>query len=158
MKRALMVFLMLSLLTVPALAGERPPVEPEEKDRCPVCGMFVVKYPEFLSQIIFKDGSYGVFDGVKDMLKYYFNLPKYQADKEPADIDSIYVKDYYSLRYIDGLKAYYVMGSKVYGPMGKELIPFEKEEDAMEFMVDHSGKQLLRFEDITQDTLTELDR
>jgi len=42
------------------------------------------------------------------------------------DIDSIYVTDYYNLTLIDGYQAFYVVGSNVYGPMGKELIPLEK--------------------------------
>ena len=157
MKRAFITTVLIILLTIPALAGENKPIEPGQKDRCPVCGMFVAKYPYFLTQIIYKDGSRAFFDGVKDMLKYYFNLQKYQKGKEISDIDSIYVKDYYSMNYIDGFKAYYVLGSNVYGPMGKELIPFKNEEDAMEFMVDHAGRQLLRFTDIMQDTMMELE-
>ena len=40
--------------------------------------------------------------------------------------------DYYSLKLSDGLKAYYVFGSNVYGPMGKELVPFKEEAEAKE--------------------------
>jgi hypothetical protein len=51
-------------------------------------------------------GSYAVFDGVKDMLKYYFGLSKYNPKKKKSDIDEIYVTDYYDLTMIDGLKAF----------------------------------------------------
>jgi len=61
--------------------GERKPVKPTQKDKCPVLWMFVAKYPDFLSEIIFKDGSYAVFDGTKDMFKYYLNIKKYNASK-----------------------------------------------------------------------------
>src|SRR5512139_1628637 len=105
--------------------GERKPIKPTPKDKCPVCGMFVAKYPDFLAEIIFKDGSTFFFDGTKDMFKYYFNLKKYNPSKKLEDIDSIYVTDYYNLILIDGFKAYYVVGSDVYGPMGRELISFE---------------------------------
>ena len=43
-----------------------------DKDKCPVCGMFVAKYPGFLAQIQFRDGSIAFFDGPKDFFKYYF--------------------------------------------------------------------------------------
>ena len=119
--------------------GERKPVKPSPKDKCPVCGMFVAKYPDFLAQIIFKDGSALFFDGAKDMFKCYLNLKKYHPSKKQSDIDSIYVNDYYGLTFIDGFKAFYVIGSDIYGPMGRELIPFEKEADAREFMKDHKG-------------------
>jgi nitrous oxide reductase accessory protein NosL len=119
--------------------------------------MFLAKYPDWVAEIIFKDGSYAVFDGVKDMFKYYFNLQKYNPSKELSDIDSIYVNDYYGLAFVDGYKAIFVMGSDVYGPMGKELIPFEKEEDAREFMKDHKGKALLRFKDASTELIKQLD-
>lgn len=128
-----------------------------KSDKCPVCGMFVNKYPDWIAQILFKDGSYAVFDGVKDMMKFYFNIKKYSPKRELSDIDRIYVRDYYSLNYIDAQKAFYVIGSDVYGPMGRELIPFGKESDARVFMKDHRGQRLLTFPEITIETLKSLE-
>jgi copper chaperone NosL len=144
-------------LLFPSWAGERKPVKAGPKDKCPVCGMFVAKYPDFLAEIIFKDGTYAVFDGAKDMFKYYFNLAKYNPAQKLANIDSIYVMDYYHLTWIDGYQATYVIGSDVYGPMGRELIPLAKEADAQEFMTDHKGKSMLRFREIKTDTIKNLD-
>jgi len=138
-------------------AGEKGPITASDKDKCPICGMFVAKYPDFAAQIIFKDGSYAVFDGVKDLFKYYFNLAKNNPGKKLTDIDSIYVTDYYDLKWIDGYKAFYAEGSDVYGPMGRELIPFEKEAGAEQFMTDHIGKSLLKFDEITHDLIKGLD-
>jgi copper chaperone NosL len=145
------------LSTTAALAAEAKPATPTAADKCPVCGMFVAKYPDFLAEIVFKDGTHAFFDGAKDMMKYYFNLPKYHAAKNTADIAAIFVTDYYSLTPTDGLTAYYVMGSDVYGPMGKELIPFKGEPEAKEFMKDHAGKYLYTFKDITPDRIKPLD-
>lgn len=128
------------------------PVTPTKNDKCPVCGMFVYKYPEWTTQIIFKGGSYAVFDGVKDMMKFYLNINRYSA-KNLTDIEAMYVKDYYSLNYIDARKAFYVIGSDILGPMGKELIPFEKESDAKVFMKDHKGQKILKFQEITTETI-----
>ena len=137
--------------------GDRKPIKPSQKDKCPVCGMFVAKYPDFLTEIVFKEGTYVVFDGAKDMFKYYLNLKKYNPSKRPEDIDSIYVTDYYTLTLIDGFRAYYVVGSDIYGPMGRELIPLEKEVDAMGFMKDHKGKSVLKFKKISYNTIKDLD-
>jgi len=147
----------LSLTLSLARGGDRKPIKPSPKDKCPVCGMFVTKYPDFLAEILFKDGSYVVFDGTKDMFKYYFNLKKYNPKKTLEDIDSVYVTDYYDLALIDGYQAFYVMGSDVYGPMGKELIPLEKEDDAKEFMKDHKGQSTVRFKDVTHEMIRLLD-
>lgn len=137
--------------------GVRKPGQPSPTDKCPVCGMFVDKYPDFLAQIAFKDGTYVYFDGVKDMFKYYFDMSKFQPDKNISDIDSIYVTDYYDLVPIDGFKAYYVTGSDVYGPMGRELIPHQTEVDARTFLADHKGEALLKFEEITTGLIKSLD-
>ena len=144
-------------VATPATAGDKAPVKPSDKDKCAVCGMFVTKYPGFTAQIIFKDGTYVVFDGVKDMFKYYFNLEKYNPSIKTMDIDSIYVTDYYELAWIDGYEAFYAVGSDVFGPMGKEIIAFAKKEGADQFMIDHIGKDLLKFGEITPDVIKSLD-
>jgi nitrous oxide reductase accessory protein NosL len=138
-------------------SAEVVPVTASKSDKCPVCGMFVAKYPDFLAQIIFTDGSYALFDGNKDMLKYYFNLKQYNASKELSDIAAIYVTDYYSMTPADGRTAWYVVGSDVFGPMGRELIPFVHEKDAAEFMKDHSGKKMIRFDQVTTDLMKGID-
>lgn len=152
-----MAFILTLILITNTEGGDRKPIKPSAKDKCPVCGMFVAKYPEFLAEILFKDGSYATFDGTKDMFKYYFDLKKYNASKSREDIDSIYVTDYYSLTLIDGYKAYYVTGSDIRGPMGGELIAFVKEADAAEFMKDHKGKSTLRIREITYEIVKGLD-
>jgi nitrous oxide reductase accessory protein NosL len=144
-------------MTTTVFAEQRKPVRPLPKDKCPVCGMFVAKYPDFVAEIIFSDGSYAVFDGTKDMLKYYFAIEKYTPKKKRSDIDVLYVTDYYDLKLIDGLRAFYVIGSDVYGPMGRELIPFSVRSDAEEFRKDHRGKAVLEFNSVTHDAVKGLD-
>ena len=157
MKPWFITVIMLCLMATTVTAEQRKPVKPLPKEKCPVCGMFVAKYPDFVAEILFKDGSYAVFDGVKDMLKYYFALEKYSPKKQHSDIDVIYVTDYYDLKLIDGLKAFYVIGSDVYGPMGRELIPFSSRSEAEEFRKDHQGKAVLEFGGITHDAVKGLD-
>ena len=154
----LALFLGIFLVCVSTLsATDRKPSTPSTKDKCPVCGMFVAKYPDWLSQIIFKDGTVFFFDGPKDMFKFCFNLQRYSPKKKIEDIDALYVTDYYSLLPIDGFAAFYVIGSDVYGPMGRELIPFAKNQEAMEFKRDHKGKDILKFKNITPSVVKGLD-
>lgn len=145
------VLLAVLLLPVAAFAGEWPPVVPSAKDKCPVCGMVSAAFPDFLSQIIFADGSYVTFDGPKDMFRYLLRR------KDGKTIGVIYVKDYYSLNYIDARQAFFVTGSDVYGPMGKELIPFSDKEDAKVFKKDHRGREILHFKDVTAEKLNQPD-
>lgn len=140
-----------------AQAAETKYTKPADRDKCPVCGMFVAKYPDWVAEVVFKDGSYSVFDGPKDLFKFIVDLKQYAPAKGKKDIDAVFVNDYYAVRPIDGFKAFHVLGSDVFGPMGRELVPFEKEADAREFLTDHKGKRMLRFDDITSDVLKPLD-
>lgn len=143
-----------------ALAFAEGPGEaskPTKQDKCPVCGMFVYKYPDWLGQIQFTDGSVAFFDGAKDLFKYYFDLKQYKPGKKTSDIAAIHVTEYYDLKPIDARRAWYVIGSDVYGPMGHELIPFAAEEDAKAFKKDHIGKRIVRFEEVTPKLIGGLD-
>ena len=142
-------FIVLFLLATLANAEEVQPVKPSAEDKCPVCGMFVAKYPDWVGEIIFKDGSVFFFDGAKDLFKYYFNLKKYNPKRDKSDIAAIYVTEYYDVDFIDAHNAYYVIGSDVYGPMGRELVPLTTKSDAEEFTRDHKGKETLTFKDVT---------
>jgi nitrous oxide reductase accessory protein NosL len=143
---------------VPGLkAADINPLTPSAKDKCPVCGMFVAKYPDWVAQIIFKDGTAYFFDGAKDMFKFYFNLKRYSPKKNVEDVKALFVTDYYSLVPVDGFKTVYVVGSDVYGPMGRELIPFVKIQEAQEFKRDHKGKEILTFQNITPAVIKGLD-
>ena len=119
-------------------------IKVDKKEKCPICGMWVYKYPKWVAQIQMKK-SHLSFDGVKDLMKYYFYH---------IDIDAkIVVRDYYSQKALDARKSFFVLGSDVYGPMGEELIPFSSLEDAQTFLMDHKAKKIVKFSEITKDDL-----
>ncbi|MCF8120653.1 MAG: nitrous oxide reductase accessory protein NosL [Deltaproteobacteria bacterium] len=140
-----------------AMALDPAPVSPSKEAKCPVCGMFVYKYPDWVGEVIFQDGSVAFFDGAKDLFKYYFNLKKYNPNKTQENIAAIYVTEYYDVNLMDARKAFFVLGSDVYGPMGRELIPFLSIADAEEFKQDHQGKRILLFQDVTPSVIRKLD-
>jgi nitrous oxide reductase accessory protein NosL len=119
--------------------------------------MFVSKYPDWVGSITFKDSSTVFFDGAKDLFTFYLNMPKYAPARNQASITAITVNDYYTLKPADAKLAHYVLGSDVYGPMGKELVPFGKLADAYAFQKDHKGKMVLRFTDVTPRVLKSLE-
>jgi len=155
--KGFIALLILLAFVASAWAGLPAPSRPSPRDKCPVCGMFVAKYPDFLAQTVFADGAVFHFDGVKDMMKFIFRLDRYSPGRKSSDMIAVYVTDYYSMTFIDGRKAFYVIGSDVYGPMGKELIPFRKKTEAEEFLKDHQGKRLLTYGEITPDLIRKID-
>jgi nitrous oxide reductase accessory protein NosL len=108
--------LLLALLFLTAIstaASGKGYVKPADRDKCPVCGMFVAKYPDWIAEVMYRDGSYAVFDGPKDMFRYLADLKKYAPTRSQADIEALYIMDYYAVKPIDGYAAFYVMGSNV---------------------------------------------
>lgn len=152
----LMIAIVVSLIDV-ADSAERKRRGITKKDKCPVCGMFVYKYPKWVAVIELADGTSYFYDGAKDMFKHYMNVSKYTPSKVGQDIVSLEVTDYYAVSLIDAKEAWYVIGSDVFGPMGHELIPFETQVSAKEFLEDHKGTHILRFQDVTEDTIKALD-
>jgi len=122
--------------------------------KCPVCGMFVHKYPKWSALMVVK-GQKHYFDGVKDMMKYYIFDADFPYKRE--EIEQLKVSDFYTLKEIEAKEAYYVIGSDVFGPMGDELIPFESEEGAKNFMGDHKGDKIVKFDEITDKMVMGLD-
>jgi copper chaperone NosL len=137
--------------------GEGPYIPIAGRERCPVCGMFVRPYPKWITQIQFKDGHHHSFDGMKCFCRFYFDAKKFNPKYTGSDFTKLLVRDYYTLKFIDHDKAYYVVGSDVLGPMGHELIPFRSRERAKIFMIDHRGQKIIRFKEITPGLLDKLD-
>ncbi|MEA3513640.1 MAG: nitrous oxide reductase accessory protein NosL [Campylobacterota bacterium] len=137
-------------------------IKVSKDEKCPVCGMFVYKYPRWAAQIYYKvddKTKHFSFDGVKDMMKFYFS-PNDWGDYKHAvksNISKISVTDYYGQKEIDGSKAFYVIGSDVFGPMGHEFIPFEFIEDAKVFKKDHFGEKIIKFDEIKEEDVYKLD-
>ncbi len=137
-------------------------IEVTEDEKCPVCGMFTYKYPKWAAQIFYKYDEkeyHHSFDGVKDMMKFYFNPMEWGNYKTSmqSNITKMLVTDYYSQKAIDARESYFVIGSDVYGPMGDELIPFKELSDAKTFSMDHKGIKILKFEEITEKEVYKLD-
>lgn len=151
------LLLTFSLLSPAGSEGLQLPA-PSAKDTCPVCGMFVALYPDWIATVLYKDGHAHHFDGAKDLFKYLLNRSKYAPSHAQVEIAVIGVTDYYGVTRIDARSAWYVIGSDTLGPMGHELIPLATQAEAEEFLKDHQGKRIVRFDDIYPKLLEALDQ
>jgi len=126
----------------------------EKDEKCPVCGMFAYKYPKWAARMSYNENGKAVnhaFDGVKDMLKFYLNPSKWGNYTKHSDAElTLLVSDYYTGDVIDGKSAFYVIGSDVNGPMGKEFVPFSTLKSAQTFLKDHKGTQIVEFSKIDE--------
>ncbi len=123
--------------------------KPGERDVCPVCGMFVAKYPYWIASARFRDGHLEHFDGAKDLFKYLRDVGHWSPGRKAEEIEAVGVTAYYEGSLVAADSAWYVIGSDVLGPMGHELVPHATKADAEEFLADHKGKRVLRAADVT---------
>jgi nitrous oxide reductase accessory protein NosL len=140
-----------------ARAGAIAPVRPGPREKCPVCGMFVARHPEWIAAVTFRDGTRAVFDGAKDLLRFWLEPERWLPSRHREDVVAIVVTDYYALAPVDARTAVFVAGSDVLGPMGRELVPFGRREDAEEFLRDHHGTRILRFDEVSAALVRSLD-
>lgn len=151
-----------AMLLIPALAGvvRAAPLDlpgPTPEMRCPVCGMSVATCKNWLAAVRFQDGKTLFFDGVKDLLKYYHHIGAYEKERTVADIGAIFVTDYYTTELMDAATAAFVVGSNVFGPMGREFIPHKNLSCAVEFAGDHGGTVIESFQEITAEFIEGFD-
>ncbi len=157
MRLPLALVLSLALATAAPARAADAPLKPGPQEKCPVCGMFVAKYPAWVAAVTFADGSRLLFDGAKDLFKFLQDPARWAPGRQRADVKAILVTDYYDLAPVDARGAFFVLGSDTFGPMGEELVPLARKADAEEFLRDHHGKRIVRFDEVTPALLKTLD-
>lgn len=120
--------------------------DPVDQDRCPVCNMIPAKYPNFNVQLIMADKKRCHFCSTQCLFEFMQAPRKHGATTE--DVGDVWLHDRVSGRYIFARNAYYVVGSKIHGPMGPEAIAFDLKSEAAEFAKANSGR-VLKFEKVT---------
>ena len=165
LRQVILTAALLVLAAGPSIAGATESGEPHphppsigKDDKCPVCGMLVYRYPDFLASVTFADRQAIFFDGAKDLFKYLLNRSAYDTRRTNDEIVAIYVTEYYDMVPITAQGAFFVVGSDVLGPMGHELIPFRTVEDARQFQQDLNGHRILTYKEITPSVINQLDR
>lgn len=142
------------LLTVrPLFASTTSFPRPGKKDRCPVCGMFVHKYPKWAAGFVFQSGATYFHCCPKCMLHNLNNIPKYQPGENRDKLKIIWVTDYYTTTRMDARNALFVVGTTLVGPMGLDLIPVKGRNAAENLMKDYHGERILTLEQITPEVI-----
>lgn len=118
------------------------------RQRCPVCGMYTAQFPEWATQVVFKDRSMAAPESPAELFRFLQDVKKYDARHGAADIAKIYVTDYARRTWIDAKQAFYVEGSKQRGPMTADLPAFSTRAAAEVFMKE-SGGRITTFDALT---------
>lgn len=120
-------------------------VVPTAQDRCAVCNMKPERYPRNSAQLITPEKKRFHFCSTKCLFSFLDTPQEYGAGT--IKVAAVWVHDYASGRYIYGSNGYYVVGTKVLGPMGPEAIPFDLKAQARAFARENGGT-VLRFNEV----------
>lgn len=113
--------------------------------RCPVCGMYPARFPEWAAQIIFADGNAQFFDSPVNLFVFLRNVPRYNVSYTAADVAASYVTDFGTGQWVDAEQAFFVAGSDIPGPMRVGNLPaFAGRSDAEVFAAKRGGEVLTR--------------
>lgn len=120
--------------------------DPSEKDHCTVCNMSPAKYPNHRSQILTMTGNTLHFCSTKCLINYQADPQEYNKEELPG-IKAVWVTVYPDGDYDYATGLYYVVGSKIMGPMGSEALPYRQKKAALATSEKQGGK-VLRFYEI----------
>lgn len=134
------------------LASCQPAAQSKQKEDydCKNCGMPSLEFPQWHAKIALKDKNYW-FCSPRCMFARYYQMKAGEAQK-------IWVKDYYTQKFIDAKQAYFVIGSKTLGPMGPDLVPLQDNKSAQDFSQEHKGKNILHFTAITNQVVQDINK
>ena len=111
--------------------------------RCPVCGMYPARSPDWAAQVIFSNGDAQFFDSPLSLFMYLNDVARYSPGRSADDIVARYVTDVSSKTWTDARSAFYVHGSSAKGPMRAGNLPaFASREAARQFAAQRGGTVL----------------
>ena len=143
-------------LPAAATAADLPPQYVQRSARCPVCGMYPYRTPQWTSQIIFNDQTATSFDSPVDLFRFLNNMPLFDKQHKPADISTIYVADYGTKAWAEARKAFFVHGSTARGPMNDANLPAFATREAAEAFAKAQGGKVLAFVEVTRELIKSL--
>jgi len=143
--------LLLSGAHAPSFADRFP--KPGKDDRCPVCGMFVYKYPKWAAGFVFQSGARFFHCCPKCLIHNLHNVSKYQPGETRKNIRQTWVTEYYTTKQTDVREVIFVVGTNLVGPMGLDLIPVRGQTAAETLKKDYRGELILTLDEITAEML-----
>jgi len=120
------------------------------QDRCPVCGMKVIRYPKFSSAIRLANQDTYYFCSNGCMLKAWLHPEIFLKSTRQAFSLAV-VRDYFSGRQVDAQDVFWIAGSDVIGPMGPAMVALQGNHSVDAFLKRHGGRKVFQLHELTDD-------
>lgn len=120
--------------------------EPTADARCLVCGMYPARYPAHRCQLSVADGKRYHFCSTQCLVNFQANSKEYVKGGVKTRSTWVTVFPDGGTEYAMGL--YYLVGSSIMGPMGKEALPYRNKAAATKAASENGGK-VVRFKGLS---------
>lgn len=135
------------------------PVPPQA--RCPVCGMFPARAPEWAAQLIFANGEAHFFDSPLSFFMYLHDMARYSPQRQGAarQVLAQYVSDSEAAPgqgWTAAQDAFYVHGSNARGPMRAGNLPAFAQREAAQAFAARRGGEVLTYHQISPALIAQL--
>ncbi len=144
------------LNAAPATGPDLSPQYVQRSARCPVCGMYPYRTPQWTAQIVFNDQTASSFDSPLDLFRFLNNIALFDKQHKAADIGAIYVADYATKAWTDAKKAFFVLGSQARGPMNEPNLPAFATRETADAHAKAQGGKVLAFGEVTREVVKSL--
>lgn len=143
----------------PASATDlRAPMAIPAAARCPVCGMYPVRYPRWAAQVRFRDGAAHFFDSPVDLFAFLQRVERHDRRYTATDVAVSFVTDFATGQWTGARHAYFVAGSSLLGPMRAADLPAFARRASAEALVRQRGGRVLAYAEITPALIRSLNR
>jgi nitrous oxide reductase accessory protein NosL len=119
-------------------------------DRCPVCGMAVMKYEKFAAAVELKDRTTYYLCSAGCLIRAWLH-PEIFIGHPRATLQTAVVREYFSGQTMDARTVVWVTGSDVIGPMGPALVPLRDNLSLQTFIRRHGGRDTFLLDDLTDE-------
>jgi copper chaperone NosL len=142
------ILLMLTVALALTLGGCGDSVDPDEPpeirygvDVCTHCGM-IISEEAYAAGLVSSDGETAIFDDIGEMIDV--------VQDEGVNERRVWVKDFESLEWLDGIRSFYVLSDTLITPMGSGVVAFADRPDAEAFADEHAGTVMTWEEILTE--------
>ena len=109
--------------------------------RCPVCGMYPARNPDWAAQVVFDNGDTHFFDSPLTLYQYLHEVGRFSPGRSAANIAARYVTAVDTRAWVKADQASYVLGSNALGPMRAGNLPaFAQHQAAQQFAQRRGGE------------------
>jgi nitrous oxide reductase accessory protein NosL len=119
------------------------------QQRCELCGMRIESSSGWRAGARAADGEALAFDTPKCLFRRHH---------ERGAVTDPWVIEYYSQARRPARDLFFVIGTDLEGPMGRDLVPVAGRENAERLMREHHGQRVLTFAEVTREVTASLFR